>query len=148
MKNTHFSEVYYKNGKLKHRGCPRSWTGYYKNGRVKVKFNQNNYWYYYASGVMSSWEGPGFRIDYYRSGKQSSLSFNRVILCYYESGSVKSFTDTIGRTEEYDDIWSVVTRCQTIKKELVAKVFHPSRVSKWFEEGGHKLIDMMFGVEE
>ncbi len=35
-------------------------------------------------------------------------------------------------------------RVEIFKEELVAKVFHPSRVEKWLEEGGFELLEMMF----
>lgn len=33
---------------------------------------------------------------------------------------------------------------ETFKEELVMKVFHPTKVSRWLDEGGFELLDMMF----
>jgi hypothetical protein len=33
---------------------------------------------------------------------------------------------------------------ETFKEELVMKVFHPTKVSRWLDEGGFELLEMMF----
>jgi hypothetical protein len=35
-------------------------------------------------------------------------------------------------------------RAKAIKNDLVTVVFHPDRVEKWLEEGGHALMEAMF----
>jgi hypothetical protein len=34
-------------------------------------------------------------------------------------------------------------RCLTVKEELMAAAWHPSRVEKWLEIGGFEMLDMM-----
>jgi hypothetical protein len=35
-------------------------------------------------------------------------------------------------------------RLDPLKEELVSVVYHPDNVSRWLEEGGYELLDMMF----
>jgi hypothetical protein len=41
-----------------------------------------------------------------------------------------------------------LVRTATFKEELVAKIFHPSNVEKWFAQGDQPLVDMMLGLDD
>lgn len=46
--------------------------------------------------------------------------------------------------ERSNSLWRARRRMAKLKERLVATVFHPSKVEKWLEIGGHELLDMMF----
>lgn len=49
--------------------------------------------------------------------------------------------------ERVDRMYQRIKRAQALKPELIAGAFAPSKVEKWLETGGDKLVDEMFGDE-
>ncbi len=39
-------------------------------------------------------------------------------------------------------------RCRALKEEIVMAAWHPSKVEKWLEIGGHECLEMMSGWED
>lgn len=80
----------------------------------------------------------------------TSLVLNGPDGAYYRGCGLDTFTyDVLMWTindmmvEAYESKERCQQRCHLLKEEMVAAVYHPSRVERWLKIGGHELLEAM-----
>jgi hypothetical protein len=57
--------------------------------------------------------------------------------------SMRQFRNLWNTYHEKKSKTRIQKRASLLRQEIVAKAFHPDRVEKWLEQGGHPLVEMM-----